>query len=171
MPSVTPWCPFKTHSRPFSLTYLWIYSILSFFLLTRQWCCSKRWQHCCSLVVICLEVSHSWRRVMLDSIACQLCHIFFIISWLCFHHFLLIMLLRAFYTDSSCLLLILAMNLSFVISNDHLEGGTTVPLQLCIKNFFFLINQKWIVYFKMTPNCILCLFGKVSKLCMCFSVN
>lgn len=41
MPSVTPWCPFKTHSRPFSLTYLWIYSILSFFLLTRQWCCSK----------------------------------------------------------------------------------------------------------------------------------
>lgn len=39
------------------------------------------------------------------------------------------------------------------------------------KKFFFLINQKWIVYFKMTPNCILCLFGKVSKLCMCFSVN
>ena len=43
------------------------------------------------------------------------------------------MLLRAFCTDSSCLLLILAMNLSFVISNDHLEGGTAVPLQLCIK--------------------------------------
>ena len=133
----------------------------------------RRWQHCCSLVVICLEVSHSWRRVMSDSIACQLCHIFFLwlyILWLCFHHFLLIMLLRAFCTDSSGLLLILAMNLSFVISNDYLEGGTTVPLQLCIKKNC-LINQKWIVYFKMTPNCILCLFGKVSKLCMCFSVN
>lgn len=138
MPSVTPWCPFKTHSKPFSLTYLWIYSILSFFFTHK----TMMLLHCCSLVVICLEVSHSWRKSYVGfHCLSALSHLFpltiyFVIMFSSFF---------ADYVTKSFLYwqFLFVIDFShesefFVISNDHLEGGTTVPLQLCIKNFFFL---------------------------------
>lgn len=181
MLSVTPWCPFKTHSRPYSLTYLWIYSILSFFLLTRQWCCSKE---VVTLLLLGCYLSESKPFMEKTYVGFHLLVSFvtsfstgYIFCDYVFIIFLLIILLRPFYSDSSCLILILLMDLSFVTSNDHVEGGQSCVRKYCSspivykKIHNFLINQKWIVYFKMTPNCILCLFGRVSKLCMCFAVN
>lgn len=139
MPSVTPWCPFKTHSKPFSLTYLWIYSILSFFTHKTMMLLKK----VTTLLLLGCYLSGSkplmekscWIPLLVSFVTSFFLWLY--ILWLCFHHFLLIMLLRAFYTDSSCLLLILAMNLSFVMTMIIWKVVLLfLSRKLCIKIFF-----------------------------------
>lgn len=100
-----------------------------------------RQKHCCSLVYICLEVSWSQRRVMLDSICLSaLSHLFLLAIYfvIMFSSFSADYITEShFYSDNFCLTLILTVNLSFGTSNENLEEGTV----LFMKHTFLWIRS------------------------------